>query len=226
MVSEDKLIKEGIRYTDKLFTQLKKRVTYDLEHSKSLEEFLERTKDFTIQNPLVTTGYQATMTRLVTQAVYNSRFARASQRELVRTAIDNQVGNLIVNVGEDLKNNIREIVKKGYDEGLHSREISKNIASEIDTINNTRARVIARTEVKRAETIANYIVNNERGATHFEVYCRPDCCPICEEDYSDTVFTIDQTEMLPPRHPNCRCGVRYYNRSEEADDIRSQIHIL
>lgn len=235
MVSQDKLIRQGIRYTDRLFDEIKKKVTQDLESSKDLEEFLERTKDYTLKNPLVVTGYQETMTRLITSTVNNTRFMRASQRELVRTVIQERVGHLITNVGEDLKQNVRNIVKEGYDQGLHSREIAKNISKEIDGINNTRARTIARTEVSRTQNISNYIVAKERGATGYTVVCRPDCCEYCAEIYADITgedydalqesvedgtndgkliggnveFSMDDVDELPPFHPNCRCSVKY-----------------
>ena len=235
MVSQDKLIRQGIRYTDRLFEEIKKKVTHDLESSKDLEEFLNRTKDYTLQNPLVVTGYQETMTKLITSTVNNTRFMRASQRELVRTVIQERVGHLITNVGEDLKQNVRNIVKEGYDQGLHSREIAKNISKEIDGINNTRARTIARTEVSRTQNISNYIVAKERGATGYTVVCRPDCCEYCAEIYADITgedydalqesvedgtndgkliggnvdFSMDDVDELPPFHPNCRCSVKY-----------------
>lgn len=250
MVSEQKLIKTGIKYTDRLFEEIKKQVTYDLEHSDTLEEFLERTKDFTTQNPLVTTGYTETMTNLIVQATNNTRFARASQRELVRTTIQEQVGHLITNVGEDIKQNVRDIVKRGYDEGLHSREMAKQINKEIDTLNRTRARAIARTEVARTQNISNYIVAKERGATGYTVVCRPDCCEYCAEIYADLtddeyntlqeevengendgkliggdkVFDMSDTDNLPPFHPNCRCSANFVNK--DADEIRSHIHVV
>ena len=235
MTSPDKLIRQGIRYSDRFFDIIKAKVTRELGNSKDLEDFLNRTSDYTISNPLVVTGYDATMTSLILQSVNNTDFLRASQRELVRTTIQNYTSQLITNVGEDLKQNIRDIVKQGYDEGLHSREIAKNISREIDTINNTRARTIARTEVSRAQTISEYIVNKEQGATGFTVVCRPDCCEYCAEVYAyitgddydtlqeevesgendghliggDVVFDMSDTDKLPPFHPNCRCSANY-----------------
>lgn len=212
MVSQDKLIKNALIYNDKLFEEIKHRLSQGVKYSDTLEEFLERTKDYTTNNPLVTSGFQNEMLNIVLQATNNTKFSRASQRELTRIIIENHVGELITNVGEDIKNDVRDIVKKGFDEGLHPQEISKQIENGIDTINKTRARTLARTEVKRADTISNYIVANEQGATHFEVYCRPDCCPICKKDYLNKEYTVHQTDMLPPRHPNCRCGVRLFKK--------------
>ena len=115
-------------------------------------------------------GYAAEMSSIVTQMVNNHKFQRASQRALLEQTIDNNVGMLIQNVGEDIKETVRTIVKDGYDKGLHPKEIAKNINHEIDTINNTRARTIARTEVKRTDTVANYVRHKEQGATGFNLW--------------------------------------------------------
>lgn len=253
MVDEDKLIKQGIRLTDAWFKKFKKQIEHDLSLCKTYEEFLERTKDYTTANILINSGYSAEMEALITQILNNHRFQRASQRELIEQTINNNVGLLIQDVGEDIKETVRTVVKNGYDEGLHPTEMARNIHHEIDSINNRRARTIARTEVKRTDTVANYIRHKDEGAKGFTVQCRPDCCPLCAEDYGgkdpveqkarldwinrvkrenkgkpkseqiddpllhgkgETIggnieFTMDQTDMLPPRHPNCRCTVRY-----------------
>ena len=254
MVSEDKLIKQGIRYTDRWFEQFKKRVNRDLGLCDTYEEFVERTQAYTTGNILITSGYADEMTVLTTKILNNHKFARASQRELLEQTINNNVGLLIQNVGEDFKETIRAIVKEGYDQGLGPREIGRNINKEIDTINNTRARTIARTEVKRTDTVANYVRHSNNGAIGFVVECRPDCCPECAETYDETrtaeqqqevldyikeledynrgksadekiddpllrgkgerlggdvQFSMDETDMLPPLHPNCRCTAKY-----------------
>lgn len=261
MVSEDKLIKQGIRKTDAWFEQFKKRVNRDLSLCDTYEEFVERTSEYTISNILVTSGYADEMSSIVTKALNNHKFARASQRELLEQTINNNVGLLIQNVGEDIKETVRTVVKEGYDKGLGPREIGKNINKEIDTINNTRARTIARTEVKRTDTVANYVRHNSRGAIGFVVQCRPDCCPLCAETYDeemtaekqqetldyieeikahnkehpddkiddpllrgkgealggDVQFSMDDTDMLPPLHPNCNCTARYVYGTDDED---------
>ncbi len=253
MVSEDKLIKQGIRKTDTWFRQFKKRIENDLKLCDDYQEFVERTQDYTTNNILITSGYADEMSKIVTQALNNHKFKRARQRELIEQTINNNVGMLIQNVGEDIKETVRTVVKDGYDQGLHPSEISKNISKEIDTINNTRARTIARTEVKRTDTVANYVRHSSDGAIGFVVQCRPDCCPLCAETYDeeltaedqkatlnfideikeynkehpkdkiddpllrgkgeiiggDVQFSMDETDMLPPLHPNCNCTARY-----------------
>ena len=222
MVSEEKLIQQGIRKTDAWFTKFKKQIEHDINLCNTYEEFIERTKDYTTNNILINSGYSDEMTALITKIINNHKFARASQRELLEQTINNNVAYLIQDVGEDIKETIRTVVKQGYDEGLHPKEIAKNISKEINTIQNTRARTIARTEVKRTDTISNYVRHKEQGAIGFTVQCRPDCCHLCEEEYADdsdngksyiggdVQFSMDDTDMLPPLHPNCRCTAMFY----------------
>ena len=246
MVSEDKLIRQGIKYTDSWFRRFKKQIEHDLRVCDTYEEFVERTQAYTTNNILINSGYAAEMSAIVTKMVNNHKFKRAAQRALLEQTIDNNVGMLIQNVGEDIKETVRTVVKQGYDEGLHPTVIAKNINKEIDVINNTRARTIARTEVKRTDTVANYVRHKEQGATGFTVQCRPDCCPYCAEEYGDVdpadqqgvldyidelneynkgkpaeekiddpllrgkgeaiggnvQFSMEDTDMLPPLHPN------------------------
>lgn len=220
MVSQNKLIKQGIKYNNALFKELAKRLENGVMTTDSLESFLEKTSQYTTNNPLVTTGYKETMIRLILNETNNHKFSRPAQRELTRVTIENYVGDLITNVGEDIKSNVRDIVKDGYNKGLSQQEIAKNISSQIETINNTRANTIARTEIARTATVSDYIVNKERGATNFVVGCRSTRCTICQEEYCDTSeiggdveFDIDEdVDKLPPLHPNCRCYATFYKK--------------
>ena len=268
MVDEEKLIKQGIRLTEAWFKKFKKQLEHDLSICETYEEFLERTKEYTTNNILIGSGYAEEMGALIALAITNSKFMRASKRALVEQVIRNNVGLLIQDVGEDIKQTVRDEVSKGYDEGLHAKEISKRLNKEIDKINIQRARTIARTEVNRTQTISEYIIHKDRGAKGFTVVCRPDCCPLCAKDYAnvndpdytlnykriqnltnqlkrnphredanqikaeledldnsqnnitgsdggqliggETRFSMEDTKMLPPRHPNCRCSVNYF----------------
>lgn len=221
MVSEEKLIKQGIKYTDALFQELERRLRQGILTSDTLEDFLEKTKEFTTANPLNSTGYNAAMVNLILSETNNHKFSRPAQKELTRATIENYVGDLITNVGEDIKAGVRDIVKQGYNEGLSQDEIADQISSKIKSINNTRAKVIARTEIARTATVSDYIINKERGATHFTVGCRSTRCEKCKELYcnsspigGDVEFTIDQVDMLPPLHPNCRCHAIFHKKQK------------
>ena len=227
MVSEQKLIKSGIGYTDRLFDEIKKRLTSDISQYDSVEDYLAAHSEYVVSNPLTTTGYDMVMTKLIIQSLNNVKFSRQAQRKLTQLTIENAVGDLITNVGEDIKQSVRDIIKTGFEESKAPVDIAKDIENRIDVINKTRARAIARTEVKRTTTISNYIVSKERGADAYYVDCHPEACPLCEEYFGegkdapgdnkghDNIYPIDDTEHLPPVHPNCRCSATFIKQSDE-----------
>ena len=216
MPSQSKLIKQGIYLTDNVFDEIIQRVKKGVKSSDTLEHFLSKYKEYTNgngeNNPLVINGYKEKMLDIILKETNNHKFSRPSQKELVRVTIENRVGDLIVDVGDDIKTSVRDIIKEGYNKNLSQDEIAENITHRVGVIKNTRARVIARTEIARTATASDYVINKERGATHFTVDCRDTCCGICARDYNwgKIEYTIDQVEMLPPRHPNCRCYAMFF----------------
>lgn len=212
MVSQDKLIKQGIYLTDNVFDIIIKRLKKGVKSSDTLEAFINQTRDYTMNNPLVVNEYKDKLISIIVKETNNHRFSRPAQKELVRLTIENRVGDRIVDVGEDIKQSVRDIVKEGYNNNLSQDEIAEEISHRVTSIKNTRARTIARTEIARTATASDYVINKERGATHFTVDCRDTCCGICARDYNwgKIEYTIDQVEMLPPRHPNCRCVANFF----------------
>ena len=63
---------------------------------------MEKTAGYTSGNPLVESGYYDKMMKLILQETNNHKFSRPAQKELVRLTIENRVGDLIVDVGEDV----------------------------------------------------------------------------------------------------------------------------
>lgn len=242
MVSQDKLISNGIRYTDSLFEEISKRIEQGVRSSDTLESFLAKyNKAFPEKgNPLITLGYDKKMLDIILQETNNHKFSRPSQKEMVRVTIENKVGEKIVDVGDNITEDVRDIVKDGYDNNLSQDEIAENISAKVSSIKNKRARAIARTEVARAATISDYIINAEMGATHFYVECRNTACPICKKAWhknwteenddtytpreytagergwvGDKYYPLSRTDKLPPIHPNCRCVPYFINESDK-----------
>ena len=225
MPSQNKLIKEGIKYSDSLFKEIAKRLSNDIRQCDTLEEFLEMYNRIFPEkgNPLISVGYDQTLVKLILAETNNHKFSKPAQKEMTRTVIENIVGNHIADIGEDLRVKVRDVVKEGYDNQLPQEQIAENLTATVESINNTRARATARTEIARTATVSDYIVNVERGATHFKVDCRGTCCEVCEEMYhwGDETYTIDQTDMLPPIHPNCRCTAFFFSEDNEPTDLKN-----
>lgn len=212
-MSADKLIKVGVKYSDKYFDDLKRLYIRAYNNNDNLEGFLNETGDYGIGNPLTAGGFTTTLTNLIVSSTNDIRFSRPAQKALMNNIIQQTTGELITNVGVDVQKSVKEIVARGYNTGTLSREnVAKEIESTLDGINRSRARTIARTEIKRAQTTSNYMIAKERGATAYRYKCGAETehypCEICEEDCGET-FPIDDLEHLPPRHPNCRCSVTF-----------------
>lgn len=210
MVSTDKLIKVGVKYSDSYFETLKNIYNNAYRNNESLEEFLNDTQDYSIGNPLEAGGFKDTLTNLIASSTNDIRFSRPAQKALMNTIIRNTTGELIVDVGNDVKQSVRDIVAKGYNTRTLSRQnVADEISSTLDGINRKRARTIARTEIKRAQTTSNYIVALERGANAYKYKCGAKPCDICKVDCGKT-YPITDLEHLPPRHPNCMCSVSFF----------------
>ena len=183
MVSTDKLIKVGVKYSDSYFETLKNIYNNAYRNNESLEEFLNDTQDYSIGNPLEAGGFKDTLTNLIASSTNDIRFSRPAQKALMNTIIRNTTGELIVDVGNDVKQSVRDIVAKGYNTRTLSRQnVADEISSTLDGINRKRARTIARTEIKRAQTTSNYIVALERGANAYKYKCGAKPCDICKVD--------------------------------------------
>lgn len=241
MPSQQKLIKQGIKYTDSLFGEITKRLERGVLSSDTLEAFLVKYNEIFPEkgNPVISLGYDAKMLDLILKETNNHKFSRPAQKELVRVTIENQVGELIVDVGEDIRESVRDIVQEGYNNNLSQDEIAANISNRVSVIKNKRARAIARTEIARTATISDYVINKERGATHWYVECRNTACPVCKEAWhehwskandesfkpsdesaggrgwiGDKTYSMSDVGMLPPIHPNCRCVAYFVSENE------------
>ena len=134
MVSQNKLIKQGINYTDSLFKEIENRLLQSLRQSDTLEEFIANLPEDYEVNPLVATGYKDKMLDLILQETNNHKFSRPSQKELTRVTIESVVGDRIVDVGDDIRESVRDIVKEGYNNSLSQDEIAEQITHKVNTI--------------------------------------------------------------------------------------------
>lgn len=206
---DEKLIRNGIKYNDQLFDTILKRIEPHVYDSETYEEFLEKTAPFTVQNPLLTLGADEHAINSALLSIAGNKYSYEANRKLTEQAIQDTTAQLVTNVGEDVKQTIRDTMQKGFKENKLRQDIMKDLTQNVEAINNTRAKVIYRTEIKRAQTVSNYISAKERGANSFYCNCN-DPCPICDEQYDgggrdSIIYSMDEINMLPPVHPNCRC---------------------
>jgi len=102
------------------------------------------------------------------------------------------------------------ILVDGFIQGRGPAYIARELRNNITKLTNTRAKVIARTEVIRAHAegqLDSYeMLGVEEVGAMAEWSTAGDdlVCPMCGP-LEGVVMTIDEARGLLPRHPNCRC---------------------
>lgn len=122
-----------------------------------------------------------------------SEYAQARAAELVGMSRDSE-GNLIANedaemaISETTRERIREIISNAFDESMTLGEVQENIAdalraeSETGIFSEARAKMIAQTEIKRAQVFGHMSAWLKSGVTKvswFTTSAEP--CPECIE---------------------------------------------
>ena len=106
MPAEDKLIRNGIRYTDQLFKTILRRIEPHVYDSETYDEFLEKTAPYTIENPMITLAADTHAVNSVLLSVADNRFSYEANRKFTKQAIQDTTSQLVVNVGEDVKTSV------------------------------------------------------------------------------------------------------------------------
>ena len=107
-----------------------------------------------------------------------------------------------------LNQSISRIVAEGLLSGATTTEMASKISETINSINKTRARLIARTETIRAHAEGQLDAYEALGLQNVGVMAEwsaaADACPKCAP-MDGAIFTLAEAHGLIPLHPNCRC---------------------
>lgn len=180
-------------------------------NSADLEAWLENLAPYTASNCFVTGAHADTVREIVNQiadVVTQTSLPSGANAEIVKGTMAEACMTMVTNVGEDIKTELQQIAVESYNNKLAPAETAKVMGERIDILSKTRCQCIARTETCRAANIANYLNAKEMGAKSYSVICNDGACEYCIAEYGenqDTVYDINDTENLPPYHPNCRC---------------------
>lgn len=129
-----------------------------------------------------------------------------SKVRLLGTRSFEQLKGITAQMGADMN----RILAQGMIDGLGVVEIAKEMSDRIDTLTNTRALVIARTEIINAHAEGQLDSFEALGVEELGVKAEwstagdDRVCPECE-GMEGEVFTIEEAHGLIPLHPNCRC---------------------
>ena len=116
--------------------------------------------------------------------------------------------------GGELQQATREAIQRLLTEASESGMSEADVADMLETdfaFSANRAIMIARTELRRADSYGNLAAYKEGGAEGKQWLTSPDACPECEANADQGAIPISDPfasgDDAPPAHPNCRCDI-------------------
>lgn len=221
------------RKFDQLMKDIEKDVVKRTKNAKNLDSWLKKIGGYS-QNPFTIGGLKsAEITKLLESIMSQAKFkglARGGTAELVKGVISENTMHYVTRMGDDMKNNLRKIAVDSYNQGLAPQQLVKRLQEEVRGLSKTRAKAIARTETMRANNLSNYVnAKLNMGAKSYKVISANDCCDKCDQLYKNgsVWFNINDTDNLPPLHPNCRCVAVYSTKTvaENNSNINSEFDL-
>lgn len=129
----------------------------------------------------------------------------------------------VSDLGERIKTDSLQLITDGIaNPEMNFNDIKQSLV-EYTKQKPYEAERVVRTETMRASNSAAYLDAYNNGATHFIVDNREEACELCQAEFEGEVFTIDQTDMIPPYHPNCACVAMFFNNAEDANMVANDI---
>ncbi len=101
--------------------------------------------------------------------------------------------------------NIAKVLHDGVEQGLGSDEIARQIDQYLN--DPKRAHLIAVTECNRAMSRAAYETYKAHGLEQWDLLTALDPCPVCRAIKDSNPHTMQETMLMPPEHPACRCNL-------------------
>lgn len=185
--------------------------------AKGMQEFVESIGVYTNVNPLTSTKHLEQTQKVVAgiteafDAGYKGQ-GIGGHRAVYKEISQKYTMGYVTRMGDDLKDELRNILAKNMDKGLGWEETAKDMVKNVDGMTKKRAITIARTESVRAKNLGQWAEHKEMGYKYFEVLPHSTACKKCKKAYIGVVFPMTGkfTVMLPPLHPRCRCAARFY----------------
>ena len=225
MAPIDTITNRNLKQMQQLIQQIRGDVEGAANRAADMDDFLNKAGIQLNTNIFTSDKYMddtLNVVRSITEAFDITRMPIGGMREVYRETAQQHTMDYVTRMGDDLKQNLRDILKDNLEQGKGMRDTAADMMREID-LTRSRAESIARTETVRAKNLGDYYAANEKGYQYFVVSSAPDCCEECAEAYPGVVFTMDDTDMLPPLHPNCRCSANFLRTEDLAGDMASYI---
>jgi len=129
----------------------------------------------------------------------------------------------VTKLGETLKTETLSLIQSGTaDPEKQFNDIVNDVQQLLDNKTYGATRIV-RTETMRSTNSAAYIQAKSEGKQFWTVDNRDEACELCVEEFEGQVFSIEDTDMLPPIHPNCACVPEFFNDEQEAQEWSDEL---
>ena len=135
-------------------------------------------------------------------------------KELEQAMVQSSNG-IVSKLGDDIRDKALQTINDGIQQSKLPTEISQDLQQQLQ-ISRARADTIARTETMRASHSASFAQARRDNMSHWTVDSRAEACEECQDTYDGTIYTMDETDDLPPLHPNCACIPVFSDNIEDA----------
>lgn len=120
----------------------------------------------------------------------------------------------------DAKRDINRILTEKVAEGVNARKIGDVLTQEVRSMQRSRGRAIARTEVMNAFTQATGNRYKEFGVKWVDILTY-DPCPQCQAYAESGPHKVEEASATLPLHPNCVCSMAPAKNPPDSDETRA-----
>jgi hypothetical protein len=110
---------------------------------------------------------------------------------------------------EDISARIIKIIAEVVYEGKGIIDATREIVSRT-SLSYDKAAHISRNEISRIKNLGNWYIHKEKGYSYFKISKSFNACRKCNKTYDNMIFGMEQVEMLPPLHDQCKCNAIFY----------------
>ncbi len=114
-------------------------------------------------------------------------------------------GRWLKEIDDTTCRNIAQVLHDGVVAGLGNDKIAAQIDEYLH--DPARARMISTTETNRAMSRAAYATYKAHGLGEWDLVTAADPCPVCAAVKAGNPHTMQETMLMSPLHPRCRCSV-------------------
>lgn len=112
---------------------------------------------------------------------------------------------------EPQRTGIMHIMISAMLEGQSAEQITQTL--KIKGLSDNDASKVATSEKQRIENLAHWYEYYSAGYKFFSAKCEYDACKECKNAYeSNTKYNMEQLNMLPPLHGECRCDLMFHRK--------------